>query len=102
MTDELAKQLYDAGFPHKFYWCCDFEKAGHECRADRPDCILTPQSMPTLSKLLETCGDRFGYLSRKEYVDGKYWVTNSDGSQEDITGKTPEEAVAKLWLALNA
>ena len=85
MNYKLAKQLNDAGFPSK-------ERIG-------------PQRVtPTLSELIEACGDMFGYLARKEdyWGDGKTrWITNSDGTHEDIAGLTPEESVVKLWLKLN-
>ena len=99
MTNKLAKQLKDAGFPHKFFMCC--EKKDHDCRADKPDCILSPSSVPDLSELIEACGYNFGlnrvphgwYAYGGETIDGSYPFTEF--------GNTPEQAVTNLWLTLN-
>ena len=66
---------------------------------------------PTLSELIAACGDSFGTLERyngdfeigyvlkiKWLVRRKFGVSDSD---IPVEGETPEEAVAKLWLALN-
>lgn len=86
MTYELAKQLKDAGFPHSKYWqiingnmWCDDSEA------------------PTLSELIEACGDGFGYLEK----NFSWWARDSEEQFLECRGKTPEEAVAKLWLTLN-
>jgi hypothetical protein len=59
-----------------------------------------PVAYPTLSELIEACGDEFGSLS---FVNGKYWsVTGGPrGICINTEGKTTEEAVARLWLELN-
>jgi hypothetical protein len=100
ITYELAKALKDAGFPQKF---------GAEGILHQPNEIHV--SYPTLSELIEACGDRFGkleaQLTSKEFCcppKGREWVaTNCYACIERITthGTTPEEAVARLWLALN-
>jgi hypothetical protein len=69
---------------------------------------------PTLSELIEACGDEFDALYRleKDYVSavsedrvpGGWEATPEDKGEERgwfCWGKTPEEAVANLWLALN-
>jgi len=74
--------------------------------------------IPTLSELIEACGDGFQFLSVDNFV-GKNILTGSRGEiigwkagnkaltlideEEGIVtkGLTPEESVAKLWLALN-
>ena len=57
---------------------------------------------PSLSELIEACGDLFlglrnetGFWSATGFPEGnrKAWFTEN--------GKTPEEAVANLWLELN-
>ncbi len=57
--------------------------------------------IPTISELIEACGDRFKPLARY----GDDWCTDlcvGDKFERWASkGKTPEEAVAKLWLALN-
>jgi len=79
ITYELAKQLKDAGwvFP-----------VGNWVE----DKYLT---LPTLSELIEACGEHFGQLKR--YTNA--WQV-MDCYDLVVTGKTPEEAVAKLWLKL--
>ena len=95
MTYELAKQLKDAGFPRgdqpntpqpQFY-----EDAAHE----------KPIRTPTLSELIAACGNDFIYLARAD--DGSEWRASGGPILHELvsTGLTPEEAVAKLWLALN-
>ena len=91
MNYELCKQLKDAGFPQK----------------DRPFCVSTEMEidekgeqvrcyMPSLSELIEACGKEFDYL--RDWSE--YWLAVSGGGLEG-QGSTPEEAVTKLWLALN-
>ena len=52
---------------------------------------------PTLSELIEACGDSFHSLSMD---DKTHWVANWRVYGES-RGSTPEEAVAKLYIALN-
>ena len=68
MTYEIAKKLKEAKFP--FLW-------NYEPQA------LAFREYPSLSELIEACGDVF-----------------YDLQQKPIKGDTPEEAVANLWLAL--
>ena len=89
MDYALAKQLKDSGFPYE--WCNDDSPCliGQD---DVSDCF------PTLSELIEACGaknfkltiDTFGESNAYSYI---YAKTGK--------GKTPEEAVANLWLELN-
>lgn len=104
MTYELALQLKEAGFPiHEF----NGEPADrHSCTCgeyERDEC------KPTLSELIESCGSSFYELRKLGYeytnsapMDGFIW----EASSPDVTpmlyvGNTPEEAVARLYLALN-
>ena len=100
MTYEICKQLKDAGFPQGIPDCYTFEG----------DWIPEEERryVPTLSELIEACGNEFGSLSRwggfrkftplsDEWV---CWKVNGDG-YDSCGGKTPEEAVVKLWLELN-
>jgi len=60
---------------------------------------------PTLSELIESCGEEFDSLEKRENA---YFAF---GSSKDIVnmkvspflgyGSSKEEAVAKLWLSLN-
>ena len=89
MTYELASQLRDAGFPQ-------IGKGGH---LGPPDKLVWRASdrvyCPTLSELIAAC-TTFCSLYRR----GDDWC--ADGlDQPEQRGKTPEEAVARLWLALN-
>jgi len=98
MTYELAKQLKDAGFPQNeenvdgYIYDDDYENGAYA---------------PTLSELIEACGDGLKDLTRcsgvhvpldVEWTDG--WMTNNIGSPRTYA-ETYEEAVAKLWLELN-
>jgi len=83
MDYELCKKLKDAGFPQPI-----IDKSSAD---DDFLCYV-----PTLSELIEACGDRFHGLWRM--MDN--WYTKSDIGQE-VKSSTPEEAVALLWLELN-
>lgn len=98
MYKELKQKLENAGFESHYH-----------------DCQTCGVDSPTLSELIEACGEGFkgllppsqmancwlavqkiGRIEDMEgYEDGmwKYWTFSS--------GSTPEEAVANLWLALN-
>lgn len=98
MNYELAKQVKDAGFPHKHInhggndgydeYCEDQEFLGGE-----DICI------PKLSELIEACGDDFWKLI-KEHEYQNWAGISRENTQKVTLGSTPEEAVARLWLAL--
>ena len=92
----LYKELEEAGFPQ--------EGDGHGSNRGTKDGEVF--YYPTLSELIEACGEGFQSLENKK---GKVvlgitedWVvsyrTPSGGGA--TFGKSPEEAVAKSWLAL--
>lgn len=95
MTYELAKQLKDAGF------IADNTAQFDGGRGFYPD--------PTLSELIEACGERFGGLNVFASDDLEIalgipigWHVWSKGADIHCRGNpTPEEAVARLWLELN-
>jgi hypothetical protein len=105
MNYELAKQLKDAGFPQdKIGWVyLDIEGQNYPDTAwkkvEYPE-IETKE--PTLSELIAACGDEFYSLV---YTTDKDWGCFSEKDQWNTIatadGKTPEEAAAKLWFALN-
>jgi len=114
MNYELAKKLKDAGFPQTFSYrprMCDevyFDGGVIGLRQEGKEYIY----IPTLSELIEACGDGFGYLVR--FPDGTKWRVEKNRKWEAIGypksydcnktsfyKKTPEEAVANLWLELN-
>ncbi len=85
---ELAKKLKDAGFPQDGYFDYEFDLA-----------------RPTLSELIEACGDRFHsllrYVPQVDEIDLIWRAYGYDDDQITARGKIPEEAVANLWLELN-
>lgn len=110
MDYELAKQLKDAGFPQDIgsIWITrDDSYAGILPKNIKNGDIIQfePKNdavvKPTLSELIEACGDKFDCLIRR--YDGvwiSYGITGGDYNI-NTKGKTPEKAVARLWLELN-
>ncbi len=112
ITYELAKQLKDAGFPQELeegqlYWLSDASGVAIAGSNDGFLASHTPAVKdPTLSELIEACGDGFVYLNR---VHGGDWVAGTHNTPFEGTlgvsnyesGITPKEAVAKLWLEIN-
>jgi len=91
MEYKLAKQLKELGYKQKKVKV-QFEDVYFE---EKPEVYI-----PTLSELIDACDkiDGFGQLGRAN----KGWNVWRLGIREPIAfGKTPEEAVAKLWLELN-
>lgn len=101
MNYELAKQLKDAGFPNNPFRknemcpCSDntVERDGTwicQCKEFIQE--------PTLSELISVCGSSFHELT----YDGKLFNCRMDYMDMNGTfGLTPEEAVAKWYIALN-
>jgi hypothetical protein len=93
MDYALAKELKDAGYPQ-------IRRDGFFLYAEQVP--YAPRNAekayaPALHELLDACGERFYGLRRT----GDGWEA-SDGEQAFIDPcKTPDEAVARLWLALN-
>ncbi len=105
MKYELAKKLSDAGFVVPL-GCDDY--------VSNPDGTALP--CPTLSELIEACGEHFEALVRIDSPEGNIffkacptdeWFDAHDKSGCIVdccgyeTGDTPIEAVAKLWLSIN-
>lgn len=97
MNYELALKLKESGFP---------QPESVKIPDYLPTNIINTSSVwelkenvytPTLSKLIEACGDKFDKLLR--IYTGEF-VAETIGKEPHI-GSTPEEAVAKLWLELN-
>lgn len=97
MTYELAKKLKDAGFPQEL--CALKATQGG-------DSLI---GFPTLSELIEACGKAFQAL---ELTSGIHSFRNEEtlsweargyqnGKLRQIGAFTPEEAVARLYLALH-
>lgn len=95
----LAKQLKDAGFPQTGEG--RFFVEGYsvpQILINFEDELILSYS-PTLSELIEACGSNFNALSQIRDDHDLTWIATCHEST--ISGKTPEEAVAKLWLKLN-
>jgi hypothetical protein len=92
MNYELVKQLKEAGFPKqiKIYEVGDKRHPAHSF-----------YYQPTLSELIEAVQPRFSTL---EFHAPNVWTARALFDLEMATlpgiGSAPEEAVAKLWLAL--
>ncbi len=97
---ELAKQLKEAGFPQK--------GKGIEITSDGFTDRVTSETtgyayIPTLSELIEACGDKFECLYRIAHtatLKTVCWESWHFGADKFISGSTPEESLGKLWLAL--
>ena len=130
MNYKLAKQLKDAGFLQEvkfLQWSYDKNKKkvfartlpigkkktllNHKMSLDKDSVKI-----PTLSELIEECGKEFQELTlEKEGLAKGQWFAEAVLTIRDVCpkcksweyksivgqGKTPEEAVAKLYLKLN-
>jgi len=95
---KLAKQLRKVGLPQKKYFGGLHVKENGVVPKIR---TLDSVYIPTLSELIEACGDGFGGLfgnSKKGF-----WCYEELFMEENnpIKGKTPLIAVAKLYIKLN-
>jgi len=100
MSLELAIELQKAGFTRTFNG-----NAGVEVMVSS-DAYTGLVYLPTLEELIEACGKDFRFLihekdvrSRSEWRAGggrNVWLEDNEN-----WGKTPTEAVARLWLELN-
>lgn len=131
MNYELAKKLKDGGFPFQEIHANEYTD-DRNYRSDVAEMAAvgfvgsqaapfvvfegeeTIYSIPTLSELIEACGDRFWKIEkhgsvfyayrtqRKIHVDSASSLFEFvKGVDTRAQGTTPEEAVANLWLALN-
>jgi hypothetical protein len=108
---EFAKRLKDAGFPQDptvkidDNCTCDFHQSSESV------------TVPTLSELIAACGGKISmfwceyagvYVAIERGLGGEEWIPgylDEDRGENSFpmvrTGKSYEEAVARLWLALN-
>lgn len=92
---ELARELKEAGFPVATSPCL-------ACFKNGPGSVCSDCFIPTLEELIESCGEKINLLVLGEhgwvasFYDSEIQKNNVHGG-----GKTPSEAVANLWLALN-
>ena len=115
MNRELAKELKMAGLPigayragHKFYPHEDDTAWAEAARThgvtintydleNRIQDVGRGYYCPNLSDLIDACGHRFSRL----FIMKTIWTAESDNPPQVAMGDSPEEAVGKLWLALN-
>jgi len=109
MDYDLAESLMDAGFPqigkgsligpmNKLVW-----RSGDRVYVPTLEELIEAcgenfgslDSVPTLEELIEACGENFGSLDRQHGG----WLASANFDQSCFA-KTPAEAVARLWLAL--
>lgn len=112
----LAKELKEAGFLQRDWGDLYSVEAGHELmnvpqklRASAAGIDIGETSAcPTLSELIEACGGRFSTLVKndskvalitKEYKLTGAWIAASLDERFG-EGSSPEEAAARLWLAI--
>ena len=88
----LAKKLKEKGFPLKLD---SYEAFAHIDEFK--------YQIPTLSELIEACGEKFWELQANPTTEGKWLSRGSIGEGKYVYskfGETPEIAVANLWLKL--
>lgn len=94
---ELALDLREAGFPQDRWSGGGWRYLGDE-NSLRLD---TKCYEPTLDQLIEACGEGFGSLEKS----GTQFIALEPKHRQTILilayQETPEEAVARLWLAIN-
>jgi hypothetical protein len=109
MTYELAKQLKDIGFPQDGNGLSSSPPIAFENQKFEPEEYVY---LPTLSELIEACpkeipyGRGMFYHFELSFSSGMEEWTASYAIEHDLskyfaTGSTPEEVVAKLFIALN-
>ena len=113
---QIAKDLSEAGFPNmrvlkKGDKLVDPDGKIHSAMRDVVESRYDWFRLPTLSELIEACG--FGFdgvtvVERFHASKDRVWKAQANTTLWDIkdeatsaVGSTPEEAVARLWLALN-
>ncbi len=102
MNYELAKTLRDAGFPQaqphyegKDAWV---DEENTHCNNIFGDAIYCP----TLSELIEACGDIFSSLNKDiSRRFGEFYCESTIPPGIRTGGSTPEEAVGRLYLTLH-
>lgn len=115
LSYETAKELKEAGFPTfsspskaKMNGLWDYyeelREKGKESKINmrRYERVV----LPTLSELIEECGDKFEMLYRNVDDNGKtikWCCAHIDLARDEgvFCGKTPSEAVSRLWMKIN-
>lgn len=105
MIYDLAKELKDAGFPLKSASVAD-DKYGAPWFSYGRDSLdrIGTWLYPTLSELIEACGDVFIGLHKRDkntwIAYSGLWVNGEMGINIEVIAHTAEEAVARLFLAI--
>lgn len=100
MNYELAKELKDAGFPQEE----EFGTFIPDPNCTRGDCGHNEKCAvyePTLSELIQACEQEFEGLQQGVLKPIRWYAKSTRNEDEILEGETPDEAVARLWLALN-
>jgi hypothetical protein len=106
MTFAFAKYMKRAGFPQDaVYGTFFFNGVGNLIFIDEHlagSTWATYVRCPTLSELIDACGDReLEFRVRKDYSCVRTSaISNEDGVPLWFEGPTPDEAVGELWIAL--
>lgn len=110
MNYDICKKLKDAGFPFKIdttLVLIDFQEK------KMSGFFFDPSGgmwiLPTLEDLIDACGKTensfsFGLIEKENGWSARIWIdngVNKAGKCVAVQEKTPLEAVALLWLALN-
>lgn len=103
MDYKLCKQLKKMGFPQGDFLSDRFYTFNSEARENikivgHRNALIYDKDIkiPSLSDLIEECGEGYLMLTRAKYG----WIADGIDPTDRSTGKTPEEAVAKLWLKI--
>lgn len=113
---DLALALKNAGFPQDLkYSFTHYSVIGNQtplCDCDYRFDNEHEQyvKIPTLSELVEACGDKFGALTQYDKQKGEGWFASGHkiiwDSDENgyicVKEETPEIAVANLYLEINS
>jgi hypothetical protein len=95
MKYDLAKELMDAGFP----------QGGNGTWKYQPDAIVARHAdrayAPTIEELMEAFGVRMYSLVKKQHGFVAFSTSDAEDVMDMQRGDTPDEALARLWLALN-
>jgi len=98
MDYELAKELQKAKFPKSKDW------VEHSTLMKGNYFMVDGYGVPNLSELIEACGEEFEMLTKRDdNIDtetAKWMAYSREEDADSCDGKSPEEAVANLWLLL--
>ncbi len=98
MNYELAKELKDAGFSYRkdLHFALKPDNTRRTV-GDKEEGEYVYE--PTLSELIEACGEHFEVLKHEK--DGWRATWHDKVTEVNGYGQTPVEAAARLWLILN-